>query len=523
MMKIELLKEPFIEFSDNFLCNDPKTGIAANGFFSVSSSTHRSEIHYATIGTKKNIEDAIEWIKSLENYIEATQDVILVDNTDTIIEDGEVYDIKHDEKTLKELFIGDDENEAELTFTQNKKLNPDFPGFSKHSIFKSEFINDESNNLSIRDSLVNEILKSDKKSLDKAYLIAELYIEAFTRLVNDSINKPNICFVIISTKVFEKFSSIPLSNGNFFNLRRYLKAKFLALPNTLPVQIILENTIHGTKKDMQDLSMQAWNFAVANYYKNNGTPWSLTLKDKNTCFIGISFNKVVNSNDSLMKASIAQAFNYEGKGIVFIGKQFKWDSNETNTKAPHLTYEYASDLIQSILKEYKKFNSIPPSRAVIHKTTDFWDSSINKDYAEVEGIKDGIKKELNDSAEIDFVTIKSSSLKLLRETGLYPVIRGTYLELENSTALLYTTGYIPYYETFPGMHIPKALEVSIYEADTTIKNVCTEILALTKMNFNNCNYYDSLPITLRFSQKVGEIVQYLDEGVVPPNKYYFYM
>jgi hypothetical protein len=521
MMKIDLLKEPAIEFSDGFLCDDPKTGLSARGFFSVTTSTHRSEIHYSVIGTKKNIEATLSWIQSFENRIEGTADVF-VDKKDTVIEDGEIVDPAYLVETLEKLFAIDAEGDG-LTYTQNKKLNPDFPGFTKDSIFQCSFLNDEPNNKSFKDSAIDEIIKSDKKFLEKARDVARLYIDEFSELVNDSINKPNVCFIIIPTKVYNSFSSIPIGGNTYFNLRRYLKAKLLAIPNSIPVQIILEDTVKGTKKNMQDLSMQAWNFIVANYYKNNGTPWSLTLKNKNTCFIGISFNKVISSDDNLVRASVAQAFNYEGKGIVFIGKQFRWDDEATNTKSPHLTYEYASDLIQAILKEYKKFNVLPPTRVVIHKTTYFWDSSIHKDYAEVEGIKDGIQKELNEDAEIDFVTLKSSSIKLLRETGLYPVIRGTYLELDEATALLYTTGYIPYYETFPGVHIPRALEVSIYEGDTTIRNVCSEILALTKMNFNNCNYYDSLPITLRFAQKVGEIVQYLDEGITPPNRYYFYM
>ena len=73
--------------------------------------------------------------------------------------------------------------------------------------------------------------------------------------------------------------------------------------------------------------------------------------------------------------------------------------------------------------------------------------------------------------------------------------------------------------------MPQPKLVSLYEGETSIKNVCREILALTKMNFNNCNYYDSLPITLRFSQKVGEIIQYFpeNEDFRPPNRYYFYM
>ena len=85
------------------------------------------------------------------------------------------------------------------------------------------------------------------------------------------------------------------------------------------------------------------------------------------------------------------------------------DYEETNTKAPHLSYEYANNLIQDVLKEYKKYHrGLPPARVVIHKTTDFWNSTINKDYAEVEGLKNGIRKTLGEEAEIDLVTIKGS-------------------------------------------------------------------------------------------------------------------
>lgn len=53
-MKIELLDEPLIEFAEDFLCDDPKKGIMTTGFYSISNNTHRSEIHYSIIGTKKD-------------------------------------------------------------------------------------------------------------------------------------------------------------------------------------------------------------------------------------------------------------------------------------------------------------------------------------------------------------------------------------------------------------------------------------------------------------------------------------
>ncbi len=122
----------------------------------------------------------------------------------------------------------------------------------------------------------------------------------------------------------------------------------------------------------------------------------------------------------------------------------------------------------------------------------------------------------------DFVTIRTTKIKLFRVNGDYPVIRGTLMKLEDTSGVLYTTGYIPYYDTYPGVHIPLGLQIDCIR-ESSLRNICKDILALTKINFNNCNYYDSLPITLRFAQKVGEIIQYLSEGVEPPNEYYFYM
>ena len=162
--------------------------------------------------------------------------------------------------------------------------------------------------------------------------------------------------------------------------------------------------------------MQAWNFCIANYYKSSCIPWTLTLKDKHTCFIGISFHKVLNADKNTVRSSVAQAFNYEGKGLIFVGEHFEWDEEEMETPAPHLTYEYANKLISQVIEEYKSFNkNLPPRRVVIHKTTSYWDSTINKDYAEVEGLKNGIRQVLGDDVQIDLVAVKSTDIKLLRK------------------------------------------------------------------------------------------------------------
>ncbi len=517
MIKIEHIKEPNIEFSDDFLCDDPKMGISTTGFYSLSNKSHKSEIHYAVIGTKASIEKTIDWISEFSKFIESGDKKVKIKN-ETEIEDGEIKSLFDDD----DIFDNNDEEIKEYN-ERNKRLNPDFPGFNKSSCFKSEFLNDETNNFTIKKKDIDEIIKNNATLFEKQNAIIELYYEEYINLIENSFNKPDICFVVLPSNVFKKLGSIPFGKQKI-NFRRKLKAKLLEHSSRIPTQIILEETIAGTKKQMQDKSMVAWNFSVAQYYKtSNSIPWILTEIDKNSCFVGISFHKIINSENNILRSSVAQAFNREGKGLIFVGKQFEWNVAKTKVAAPHLTYEYANELIKNILTNYIKINKHTPSRVVIHKTTDFWNYVVSKDYSEVEGIREGVRKVIGNDAEIDFVTIKSSKIKLLRTNGIYPVLRGTLMKLDDYSGILYTTGYIPYYETFPGMHIPMGLEINITHSESSIREISKEILALTKLNFNNCNYYDSLPITIRFAQKVGEIIQYLPDNVSPPTKYYYYM
>ena len=40
----------------------------------------------------------------------------------------------------------------------------------------------------------------------------------------------------------------------------------------------------------------------------------------------------------------------------------------------------------------------------------------------------------------------------------------------------------------------------------SLDTVLTDIMGLTKINYNTCNYNDGLPVTVRFSDKVGDIL-----------------
>ena len=123
---------------------------------------------------------------------------------------------------------------------------------------------------------------------------------------------------------------------------------------------------------------------------------------------------------------------------------------------------------------------------------------------------------------VDFVTILDTDMRLLRY-GSYPPYRGTHIELDRQTHLLYTRGFVPYYATYTGKYIPQPLEVRVVETDAAPEDICSEILSLTKMNWNNTQLDGRLPITLECAKRVGDIMKYIDENEKPQVSYSYYM
>jgi hypothetical protein len=72
-------------------------------------------------------------------------------------------------------------------------------------------------------------------------------------------------------------------------------------------------------------------------------------------------------------------------------------------------------------------------------------------------------------------------------------------------------------------YVPEPYQLIDHHGDATPRRLCKEILALTKMNFNNADIADGEPITLKFARKVGEIMSYISDTEEPNKNYRFYM
>ena len=112
-------------------------------------------------------------------------------------------------------------------------------------------------------------------------------------------------------------------------------------------------------------------------------------------------------------------------------------------------------------------------------------------------------------------------LKLYRP-GEYPVIRGTALQIGTRHALLWTSGYVPRLDTYMGPETPNPISVRVVRGQCELATVLSDVLGLTKINFNSCLHNDRMPVTIRFANAVGDVLisAPMDSEPKLPFKYY---
>jgi uncharacterized protein Usg len=208
---------------------------------------------------------------------------------------------------------------------------------------------------------------------------------------------------------------------------------------------------------------------------------------------------------------MAQTFTAAGDGYVLRGNSFEWDESSYG-KSPHLDQQSAASLMRAVIDLYKRQNrGSLPSRIVVHKTSRFWEE-------ELAGFEDACKY----VPRKDFIALGWRGIQFYR-TGDYPAIRGTYVKFNETDFLLYTVGYIPFLQTYPGARVPQPMEILEHYGDSPWYVTLREILVLTKMNWNTADFACSKPVTIAFSQRVGQILAELHPNFEPRSEYRFYM
>ena len=73
-----------------------------------------------------------------------------------------------------------------------------------------------------------------------------------------------------------------------------------------------------------------------------------------------------------------------------------------------------------------------------------------------------------------------------------------------------------------GPETPNPIHIRIVKGDCELNTVLSDVLGLTKINFNSCLFNDRMPVTIRFADAVGDILVSapMDHEPKLPFKYY---
>lgn len=436
-------------------------------------------------------------------------------------------------------------------FNANNVTRPVFPGFEavfrmpweSNGIMHIELTNEELGKVLFHEDtynrtydtvslIANKIIaaQDEDTSADVWFVIIPDEVYQYCR-PNSTLNKDLIQIKKTTTKTrAKKFISEPSLfqednkesepykyEANFHN---QLKARLLL--HSIPTQILRESTLCPNeylnafgfpKRDFSKIMAHlAWTISTAAFYKTGGRPWKLADIREGVCYIGLVYKLDERSGDSRNACCAAQMFLDSGDGIVFKGAVGPWYNKKKGEF--HLKGKQAKELIGVAMETYLKKEGKPPKELFIHAKTKF-------NQEEWEGFSEAVTSETN----LVGITIKTNvPLKIFRQESKFPMLRGlAYIENEKS-AFLWSKGFVPRLETSMAMEVPNPLHITVSKGAIEIETVLSDILALTKLNYNACVYADGEPVTLRFADAIGEILTAAPLGnMTPPLSFKFYI
>ncbi len=480
---VEILPEPLLEFRYGQQVSDPRDGLSLFGPFDTDTSSHPTSLSYGIVGTSKGIELFHFWSEAMASaWTEAPHD--------------------------------------------NIQKWPPYPGFQ--AAFNSHWHSKPVWTLELDGHELNDAARRHDRH-ERVYAVVNQYLAAL-RDLSKLDERIDVMVCVVPEEVYrncrpestvsdptgevrsrrrnrarrrgqaEMFSTFEREQYELSpDFRRQLKAR--SMQHGVPIQIIRETTLTfvKTKKFGREtaplVSSKMWNLGSALYYKGGGKPWKLTTAREGVCYVGLAFRRADPHGTNRTAACAAQMFLNDGDGVVFLGEYGPWYSPKNNQY--HLTAEAAHNLLKGTLETYEQLHGRPLTEVFLHSRSDISEE-------EFYGYRSAAPSNLN----VVGVRVRTdrSGPRLYRPDQEWPVLRGTLWRQSPARAYLYGTGFKPRLGTYDGWETPVPLRIDIQHGDADIDQVSKDILGLTKLNYNACNAGDSQPVTVKFSDAVGEIL-----------------
>lgn len=318
----------------------------------------------------------------------------------------------------------------------------------------------------------------------------------------DGISKQQIIVIFIPEK-YEPFTRVE-SETEIFDLHDYIKA--YAAQKRLATQFLREDTLTDT------LYCQVnWWLSLSFYVKSQRTPWILHGLDQETAFVGIGYSVKKNGQRSQVALGCSHIYNSFGQGLKYRLTKVE-DCHFDKKNNPFLSYSEAYKFGNTIRELFLTNSGQIPKRVVVHKRTRFKEE-------EIKGIVDSLKKSGITQIDLIEINFEDDARFVLQNVynqnisaGNFPLRRGSCFILDRTSAFLWTHGVAPSVKDeakrnyfLGGKSIPIPLKIIKHFGLSNIDTIATEILGLTKVNWNTFDMYAKLPATLQSSNEIARI------------------
>ena len=346
---------------------------------------------------------------------------------------------------------------------------------------------------------------------------AREFRENIIRQIDKLSSQPTDVVLIYIPKEYESLTSFSDKFENY-DLHNFVKA--YAAQKNIATQFIREKTLESNMR-----CQIMWALSLAIYVKSCRIPWVISGLSQDTAFTGIgySINKSDTGTDVVVGCS--HIYSADGQGLKYKLSKLN-DVVLDHKKNPFLTENEAYKLGLNI-KElfYKSFTELP-KRVVIHKRTPFREEEVN-----------GLVKSLSSAGITDIELLEINyeddirCFEFSKEFNIdgYPVRRGLCFPLNENTMLLYTHGIAPSIRNLKfkyiqgGKTIPLPLKIVKHYGSGDMAQIATEILGLSKMNWNSFGLYSKLPCTIESSNEIARIGWLLSQYEGSIYDYRFFM
>lgn len=476
------LPEPKLSFRFGATMEDPRDGLA---LFGPLDDGHPYGMRVGVVGTSRGIELYRDWVRRIQRPIRLSDDIA---------------------------------------------ARPMFPGFE--AVYGIPWPDAPALSLEVAEQeLAGTVYLRDRHQ--RVFRTVEVFAERIIAALQNEETTPDLWFVVIPQDVYQycrpqssvesdkviptrstmnkKLASSLLVQASLFtsdheeaqpyyydvDFHNQLKARLLA--HRAPTQVIREPTLEvggAVAPDGESAATQlaiAWNLTSSSFYKAGGRPWKASGVRDGVCYVGLVFKEEHASPDRRSACCAAQMFVDSGDGFVFRGAVGPWRTGRRGDF--HLSHEAAAQLVSTAIQTYARERGAIPRELFVHGKVAFDD----EEWA-------GFLEAAGEPTRVTGVRIRNATdLKLFRK-GSYPILRGLAYMASENTGYLWTRGYTPRLQTYPGREVPRPLLVDVCRGEFDLPTVLGDVMALTKLNYNACIHSDGMPVTLRFADAVGEIL-----------------